>query len=189
VPPMVHFTNIGERQMADKEAKKIKYKDYPFAEIAEAAERLADEGHRVYQKFSCAQCGQRLTMDVPNVMYKTGACDKCGHITNIEAQGCNYLLITLDASARPCVMRVVEFAAGEECPVAGHYLKSFDFDAYNGQGYGEFTANIEQAMKFPNRAAAMEFWGRQSTIKPLRPDGLPNKPLTSTTMSIEPYEG
>lgn len=31
-------------------------------------------------------------MDEPNVLYKSGSCDKCGHITDIEKQGCNYLM-------------------------------------------------------------------------------------------------
>lgn len=67
-------------------------KDYPFAEIAEAVEKHAAKGAECYQKFTCASCGQRLTMEEPNVLYKTGTCDKCGHVTNIEEQGCNYLL-------------------------------------------------------------------------------------------------
>jgi hypothetical protein len=30
-------------------------------------------------------------MDVPNVFYKTGRCEECGHITNIKEDGCNYM--------------------------------------------------------------------------------------------------
>lgn len=69
------------------------YNNYPFNEIAKAVERLAGLGWDCFQKFSCAKCGQRLTMDEPNVLYKTGTCDKCGHVTNIENDGCNYLLV------------------------------------------------------------------------------------------------
>jgi hypothetical protein len=67
--------------------------DHPFYEVAAAVEGLLASGAVIFQKFTCAGCGQRLTMDVPNVLYKTGACDRCDTITDIEAQGCNYLLV------------------------------------------------------------------------------------------------
>jgi len=66
--------------------------DYPFYEIAVAVKEYAEKGFSCYQKFTCSACGQRLTMEEPNVLYKEGHCDKCGHITNIEKQGCNYML-------------------------------------------------------------------------------------------------
>jgi acetone carboxylase gamma subunit len=69
-----------------------KPKDYPFSEIAKSVKREADLGHLCYQKFTCAGCGQRLTMEAPNVLYRTGTCDKCGHVTDIEAQGCNFMI-------------------------------------------------------------------------------------------------
>jgi hypothetical protein len=31
-------------------------------------------------------------METPNVVHKTGTCDQCGAVTDIEKQGCNYLL-------------------------------------------------------------------------------------------------
>lgn len=31
-------------------------------------------------------------MEEPNVLYKTGTCCQCGHLTDIEKQGCNYML-------------------------------------------------------------------------------------------------
>lgn len=67
--------------------------DYPFAEIADAIPELIAKGFRVHQKFTCDACGQRLTMDEPNKLFKTGTCDKCWHITDIEKRGCNYLLL------------------------------------------------------------------------------------------------
>lgn len=68
-------------------------KDYPFNEIKAAVEDLSAKGWECYQKFTCERCGQRLTMDEPNTLYKTGSCDQCGHITNIAKNGCNYLLV------------------------------------------------------------------------------------------------
>ena len=72
----------------------MKYNDYPFYECSRAADKLIEEGHEVHQKFTCDGCGQRLTIEEPNVFHKLGACDKCNAITNIEYKGCNYLVIS-----------------------------------------------------------------------------------------------
>lgn len=71
----------------------MKYSDYPFDEIAEAMPLRIADGYDFYQKFTCAKCGQRLTMDVKNHLFDSGTCDQCGHETNIKARGCNYLLV------------------------------------------------------------------------------------------------
>jgi hypothetical protein len=68
------------------------YKDFPFDEICQAADQKVKEGFEVYQKFTCAGCGQRLTIDVPNHFHRTGTCDRCPAVTDIEKQGCNYML-------------------------------------------------------------------------------------------------
>lgn len=83
-------------------------------------------------------------------------------------------------------IKAVAFANGKPCPVAGQYLKSFDFDAYNGQGFGEFTGNKEDALTFASPVEAFNFWNTQSTVKPRRDsDGRQNRPLTSTTIELE----
>jgi hypothetical protein len=74
--------------------QKPKYKDYPFYEVAKAADQLIAQGCAVYQKFTCSGCGARLSMDEPNVFHKMGTCDKCPAVTNIEKQGCNYMVVT-----------------------------------------------------------------------------------------------
>lgn len=74
---------------------KIEYKDYPFHEIADAMWKHAEDGNKCFQKFTCTNCGKRLTIEVPNSMFRTGSCDSCGHITDIEKQGCNYMLHVL----------------------------------------------------------------------------------------------
>jgi len=66
--------------------------DYPFDEVATSIIRLSKEGHYCYQKFTCVGCGQRLTMDIPNVIYEEGTCDKCNAVTNIKQHGCNFML-------------------------------------------------------------------------------------------------
>jgi len=82
------------------------------------------------------------------------------------------------------VIRIIAFVNGTPCPIAGEYVKSFDFEAYDGQGYMRSTARIDRAMKFDDAAAAMAFWKRQSKTNPRRPDGRPNRPMTCTTIEI-----
>jgi hypothetical protein len=67
--------------------------DYPLAEVAEAAEAVAERGGQVFQKFTCAQCGNRLTINEPNKFYTRGECDQCHFITDITETGCNFLAV------------------------------------------------------------------------------------------------
>jgi len=71
------------------------YNDFPFMDCVKKADELMQQypGIKIYQKFTCAGCGQRLTIDEPNNFHKQGSCDKCPAITDIEKQGCNYLVI------------------------------------------------------------------------------------------------
>lgn len=85
----------------------------------------------------------------------------------------------------PCLMKVVGFANGIECPIAGQYLKSFDFNAENGLGYGEFTDKKEDAQVFADVAELMKFYVTVSLKYPMRGDGQPNRPLTCTTITAE----
>src|SRR6185436_15351772 len=68
--------------------------------------------------------------------------------------------------------------------IEGQFLLSFDFDAFGGNGFGEFTWDVEMAKSFKTLRDAMEFWRTTSTVKPLRPDGKPNRPLTASTISV-----
>lgn len=74
--------------------KKPKFENFPFKEVIRQVDLIIGKGEaEVYQKFTCAGCGQRLTIDVPDTFYKEGKCDKCDATTNIEKDGCNYMLI------------------------------------------------------------------------------------------------
>jgi hypothetical protein len=84
--------NTRPRRILSISAPSGKPNDHPFEVIAEAVKAHALAGRECFQKFTCAKCGQRLTMEDPNVLYTKGHCDKCGHMTDIKAQGCNYLL-------------------------------------------------------------------------------------------------
>ena len=70
--------------------KKNKH-DHPFDQVVDGAIEKMKDGMTVFQKFTCSKCGQRLTMDVPNKFFVEGTCDKCGTITDIRKQGCNYM--------------------------------------------------------------------------------------------------
>lgn len=65
---------------------------HPFYEVASEAMKWVNKGGRVYQQFNCAHCGAKQTMDNPNVFYKAGICEECGKETNIEKDGCNYMM-------------------------------------------------------------------------------------------------
>jgi len=95
--------------MKDKELKNTlvivkESTDHPFSVIEAAVKVHAAAGRLCYQKYTCEKCKQRLTMEEPNVLYKTGSCETCGHVTDIEKQGCNYLLemhnMTLDQAMK-----------------------------------------------------------------------------------------
>lgn len=66
---------------------------HPFYEVAKAAEEAVNKGADVHQQFKCAGCGIKQTMEEKNKFYKTGRCEECNHITDIEKDGCNFLLI------------------------------------------------------------------------------------------------
>jgi hypothetical protein len=59
--------------------------NYPLNQILEEADKLlANPNVSVYQKFTCAGCGNRLTIEEPNTFYTSGKCDKCEAITDIK---------------------------------------------------------------------------------------------------------
>lgn len=79
------------------------------------------------------------------------------------------------------VMFVHGLATGEPLNA---FLAAFDVDAMDGIGSARLTGDIQQALRFPDHSAVIDAWMRQSTVRPLRADGKPNRPLTAYT--IEP---
>lgn len=69
-------------------------KVHSFHEVARNAEAKTHEGWDVYQQFNCAGCGAKQTMPDKNVFYRSGRCEKCGHVTNIVKDGCNFMAIS-----------------------------------------------------------------------------------------------
>ena len=64
---------------------------HPFAEVADNAGRKIAEGWTVYQQWNCRHCGVKQTMPDENVFYRLGKCEECKRVTDIEADGCNFM--------------------------------------------------------------------------------------------------
>jgi hypothetical protein len=84
----------------------------------------------------------------------------------------------------------VEWLGGHErtpTDVENDYVKSFDPDVNEGGGELVTTVDKTQALQFPNPGEALRYYRQASKVCPLRPDGLPNRPLTAFTVTIENY--
>jgi len=57
-------------------------------------EDIQPKGFHFLQKFTCEQCGERLTMDVLDILYFEGDCEQCGHTTDIRKTGGGMVMIT-----------------------------------------------------------------------------------------------
>lgn len=68
--------------------------NHPFYDVARSAQEKMKEGHSIHQKFTCGRCGARQTMAEPNKFFIKGQCEECGSETDLEASGCNYVLVT-----------------------------------------------------------------------------------------------
>lgn len=82
------------------------------------------------------------------------------------------------------VIQAIEFANGKPCPHAGMWVEKFDHEYNDGQGHGVFTTFRDKALTFKSGADALDFYRRQSRVRPLRPDGKPNRPMTGLTVLI-----
>ena len=69
-------------------------------------------------------------------------------------------------------------------PIVGQYLKDNDFEHDEGRGRAAFTPNLKDAMTFPSRAAAMDYYFATSKTVPRRSNGRPNRPLTAYMIEI-----
>lgn len=65
---------------------------YPWQEVVDKADLLIKKGAYVYQQWNCEHCGAKQTMGVPNNFYRTGQCEECRKITNIEKNGHNFMI-------------------------------------------------------------------------------------------------
>src|SRR5262245_61541695 len=63
------------------------------------------------------------------------------------------------------------------------YLAQYDLEAMDGRGMADFTHDPDRARTWPTMVALHHAWRQQSTVRPLRADGKPNRPLTAITMT------
>lgn len=68
------------------------------------------------------------------------------------------------------------------------YDPDYTVDGNPHTGLVDITADPAKAMRFETAIDAGECWRQQSTTRPLRPDGKPNRPLTAFTVEIKPLE-
>ena len=74
---------------------------------------------------------------------------------------------------------------GDYSVMEGQWVQTVNVDAYNGRGEARGTLDPRKAMAFDTTTEAFIFWNQQSKVRPLRPDGRPNKPLTAFSCMIE----
>lgn len=53
----------------------------------ERAEVIIADGGAVWWKWTCQGCRARQTFDDANALHLTGACEECGHVTNLLEGG------------------------------------------------------------------------------------------------------
>lgn len=66
---------------------------HPWQDVLDTADKAVKQGATVYQQFKCAHCGAKQTIDTPNSFHRTGSCEECGKLTNIEKNGHNFMLV------------------------------------------------------------------------------------------------
>lgn len=79
-------------------------------------------------------------------------------------------------------------AAVSNSVVVGKYLEWSDPNAKRGMGDERWTGDVSKAKQFGSFSEAMECWKAESTIRPIRPDGKPNRPLTAYSITVEKVE-
>lgn len=83
------------------------------------------------------------------------------------------------------IIRCVAAGSGAASPYDGMYLKRYLPEAHDGQGEAEWTADLAEAVTFPDALAARQAWMHIPVSRPTREDGNPNRPLTAFSVSIE----
>jgi hypothetical protein len=84
------------------------------------------------------------------------------------------------------VMRVIEVPGLLAVPgdPTGMFVVDCDVDAYGGRGDAALTDDVYAARRFDSPSDALLFYRRVSNVRPVRPDGHPNRPLTAFTIEV-----
>lgn len=89
------------------------------------------------------------------------------------------------ARADEADLLALTLASAEGAVVVGKYLERSDPNARRGMGDDRWTDSAEKAKRFPTFEAAMACWQAVSLVRPFRPDGKPNRPLTAYSVTVE----
>lgn len=87
-------------------------------------------------------------------------------------------------SDNPYLIRCICIADGTRSLFEGMFLKHFDPDGCGGRGVDAWTDDPGQAIHHAEAKDAFTTWTKQSTVRPLREDGEPNRPLTGYTVEV-----
>jgi hypothetical protein len=68
------------------------------------------------------------------------------------------------------------------------FVKDADFECRDGRGDFDLTTNKNRAKMFDTQQETLDYWKTQSKTCPLRPDGEPNRPLTTLTCYVYAVE-
>lgn len=69
----------------------------PLHQVAAEAEEDMNRGATVFQQFLCGNCGVKQTIGTPNQFFTQGKCEECGHVTDLDITGCNYMAVYTNA--------------------------------------------------------------------------------------------
>ena len=77
------------------------YKNYPLEVCAKALKKRMRNERNItfFQKWTCGQCGERVTGNIPNKLFIEGHHEErtdgspCGYVTDIRKSGCNYVIL------------------------------------------------------------------------------------------------
>lgn len=86
--------------------------------------------------------------------------------------------------SKPLVIVIMGLADGTKTLLDGSLIVKFDVDANNGVGKLFVTKALKQARKFKTLTDAIAYAQRVSKIRPLRPDGKPNRPLMMYNVAV-----
>lgn len=72
--------------------------------------------------------------------------------------------------------------------INGEFVERYDPDAHNGRGDAKFTDDLDKALKFKSVAEAKIFAMRVPKERPVRADGVPNRPLRTFHLDFKEIE-
>lgn len=81
----------------------------------------------------------------------------------------------------PYVIQLILLVSGRPDPAEGLYVQHYDPGTYAGIGFVETTSDIDEARRFSEFQAALDYYRQPFGM---RPDGQPNRPLTAWTIEI-----